>query len=72
MKISCKLLLAGMALLFMGSCTTVKPYERVYVDDSMMQMGISSGEAFEYYVESIREGGTSAGGGKSGGGCGCN
>ncbi len=37
-----------------------------------MQIGIHSGEAFEHYVESIREGGAHAGSGKSGGGCGCN
>jgi len=61
-----------MAFLLLGSCTTVKPYERVYIDDAQMQMAASSGETFEYYVESIREGGVSAGSGKSGGGCGCN
>lgn len=59
-------------LVVAASCTTLKPYERIYVDDASMQMGISSGESFQYYVESIREGGISPGSGKSGGGCGCN
>ena len=72
MKNSIKLFLVGVALLDVDACTMVKPYERVYLDDAVMQMGASSGEAFEYYVESIREGGISAGSGKSGGGCGCN
>ena len=72
MKNSIKLFLVGFALLAVDACTMVKPYERVYLDDAVMQMGASSGEAFEYYVESIREGGISAGSGKSGGGCGCN
>jgi hypothetical protein len=72
MKISIKLFPVVFAFCVLGSCTTVKPYERVYVDDAAMQMGVSSGEVFEYYVESIREGGISAGSGKSGGGCGCN
>jgi len=72
MKITIKLFLVGFALQALGACTTLRPYQRVYVDDAVMQMGASSGEAFEYYVESIREGGISAGSGKSGGGCGCN
>lgn len=72
MKIRIKLFTAGFLFIVVSSCTTVKPYERVYVDDAQMQLGASSGEAFEYYVESIREGGISAGSGKSGGGCGCN
>jgi len=72
MKMRINIFLTCIAILFLGSCTTVKPYERVYVDDALMQMSASSGETFEYYVESIREGGVSAGSGKSGGGCGCN
>lgn len=72
MKVSVKLFLTWITFFIMGSCTVVKPYERIYVDDAMMQMGVYPGQAFEYYVETIREGGVSAGGGKSGGGCGCN
>ena len=72
MKTRIKLFLSIAVLIIMGSCTTLKPYQRVYVDDTAMQIGIHSGEAFEHYVESIREGGAHAGSGKSGGGCGCN
>lgn len=53
-------------------CQTVKPYQRVYVNDPEMQMGSNSGKRFEGYVESIREGAIPAGGTKSSGGCGCN
>ncbi|MBS0001008.1 MAG: DUF4266 domain-containing protein [Cyclobacteriaceae bacterium] len=67
-----KITVAIFILTLLGSCATLKPYERVYVDDASMQIGAMSGEAFEYYVQSIREGGASAGRGKSGGGCGCN
>jgi hypothetical protein len=67
-----KIVLFSCICLNFFSCTTLKPYDRIYVDDPTMQLGATSGEAFENYVESIREGGASAGSGKSGGGCGCN
>lgn len=53
-------------------CTTVKPYQRVYLNDAEMQMGNRSGRAFVNYVHSIRTGGVIAGAKKSSGGCGCN
>ena len=59
-------------VLLVSSCVTVKPYERMYLNDSEMEMGSSEGVIFENYVHSIREGATSAGDTKSGGGCGCN
>jgi len=72
MKNRVKIFLLTSVVCLTGACTTIKPYERIYVDDSAMRMGASGGEAFEYYVESIREGGAQAGSGKTGGGCGCN
>jgi Domain of unknown function (DUF4266) len=54
------------------SCSSVKPYERVYVNDPEMQMTSDSGKKFTTYVYSIREGATPAGTSKSSGGCGCN
>lgn len=72
MKSSIKILTIVCMMAFIASCTTLKPYERIYVDDVSMGMGATSGESFGYYVQSIREGGVSAGSGKSGGGCGCN
>lgn len=56
----------------MSSCATVAPYERQFVSDSEMQMGSDSGQEFNNYIHSIREGATPAGGSKTSGGCGCN
>lgn len=70
-KIYC--LFAGLILMFGEfSCQSVKPYQRVYINDPEMQMGSNAGKKFEEYVESIREGATQAAGTKSSGGCGCN
>jgi len=64
------------ALLLIGSLVScsasLKPYERVYVNDQEMQMNVSSVQNFGYYVFSIREGSLTAIGQKGGGGCGCN
>jgi len=54
------------------SCTALKPYERIYVNDPEMQMGSSGSGAFENYVNTIREGSMSAESQKGSGGCGCN
>lgn len=54
------------------SCVTLKPYDRVFVNDPEMQMSEDAGKNFEDYVHSIREGATPAGSNKSSGGCGCN
>ena len=59
-------------LVIISGCQSVKPYQRVYLNDPEMQLGNNSGKKFDGYVESIREGATEAGGAKSSGGCGCN
>jgi hypothetical protein len=63
--------LAFIAIVF-ASCTTLKPYERIYVNDPQMQMGNTAPKNFENYVHSIREGAIPTGSSKSSGGCGCN
>ena len=66
-------LIAGLFLLFGEfGCQSVKPYQRIYLNDPEMQMGSNSGKKFEDYVESIREGAMPPAGTKSSGGCGCN
>ena len=65
------IILLGLVLT-LGSCTTLKPYQRVYVNDAEMQMNASSDVKFGLYVFSIREGALTALGQKGGGGCGCN
>ena len=63
-------IMAGLPLL--QSCTALKPYQMVYVNDPEMQIGVTSDKTFENYVETIREGAVIPGSKKSGGGCGCN
>ena len=60
-----------LALMAGSSCQTVKPYQRSYLNDSSMKMGLGKVEGFESYALMIREGASGAGG-KNGGGCGCN
>lgn len=54
------------------SCTALKPYDKVYINDSEMQMGNSAQQNFQNYVQTIREGSTEPSSSKSSGGCGCN
>lgn len=67
-----KLTILIFAAIVFTSCKTVKPYERIYINDPQMQMGSAAPKNFENYVHSIREGATPAGSSKSSGGCGCN
>jgi len=59
-------------LLFMQSCVTVKPYQRMYLNDESMQLGKRGIEKFDENVHTYREGSSGGGSGKSSGGCGCN
>lgn len=55
-----------------SSCASVKPYQKVYLNDEDMKLQTRTIEMFETSFESYREGSSGANGGKSGGGCGCN
>ena len=55
-----------------NSCQTVKPYQRVYLNDPEMQITNSAAKKMEEKVEDIREGATPAGTSHISGGCGCN
>lgn len=66
----CTLLVAG--LLSLAACTTVKPYQRAYLNDNYMQAGKLDVERFDENAQSYREGASGGGTGKSSGGCGCN
>jgi hypothetical protein len=68
-RLNSLLILAAFAL---QACVTLKPYERVYVNDPEMQMSADPGQRFQQYVQSIREGSIPAGTLKGSGGCGCN
>ena len=64
---------AFLLLLFVvGGCMSVKSCEKMYVNDSEMELGPKKVESFETNFETYREGAAGANGGKVGGGCGCN
>ena len=65
-------LLAITILAFFFSCKTVKPYQRVFLNDEAMQTGKRAGEIFTGSVHSNREAAMGGGSGKTSGGCGCN
>jgi uncharacterized membrane protein len=59
-------------LLFFASCKTVKPYQRVYLNDNAMQMKKNNVDKLSSEMHSYKEGASGGGRGKSSGGCGCN
>jgi hypothetical protein len=58
--------------LSIGSCSPVKEYQKMYLNDSEMELGARKTQRFETSFQLYREGAAGANGGKSGGGCGCN
>ena len=72
MKIRFFLRLLQLMLCISTGCETVKPYQKVYLNDREMQDGQKAGARFESYAESIREGASGQADGKGSGGCGCN
>jgi Domain of unknown function (DUF4266) len=69
---------AGIAVAFiasaavLGSCTTVKEYQKNKLNDSEMTLSARKIEKTEMSFQTYREGASGANGGKTGGGCGCN
>ena len=66
------ILLVGAALLLFGSCTVVKEYEKININDKDMALNDRSIDKFQTTFQSYREAASGANGGKTGGGCGCN
>lgn len=60
------------ALLSFGSCKSVKPYQRVYLNDNAMQINKKNIDKLSSAVHTYKEGASGGGRGKSSGGCGCN
>lgn len=56
----------------MSSCLSVKAYQKMYLNDSEMELAAKKTEMFETNYQTYREGASGANGGKVGGGCGCN
>ncbi len=61
-----------MLLIMLGSCQSVKPYQRVYLNDHFMQLGKKPIDGFSEKAMAYREGSSGGGAGKDSGGCGCN
>ncbi len=59
-------------LLGLSSCASVKAYQKMYLNDTEMELASKKSEVFETNFETYREGASGANGGKVGGGCGCN
>ena len=60
-----------LCLMAMG-CKPVKEYQKMYLNDSEMELSMRKGQRFENNFQLYREGSAGANGGKTGGGCGCN
>ncbi|HMV08477.1 MAG TPA: DUF4266 domain-containing protein [Cyclobacteriaceae bacterium] len=54
------------------SCSPVKEYQKMHLNDSEMELAIRKTQKFENSFQLYREGASGANGGKNGGGCGCN
>ena len=65
-------LLVIIVILGLTSCTVVKEYQKVYINDPDMKLSATSLEKFEVNFQVYKEAAAGANGGKSGGGCGCN
>ena len=71
MKFKPTLLIAS-TLLCLGSCVTVKEYDKVNINDPDMVLSNRKIDRFETNFQAYREAAAGANGGKTGGGCGCN
>ena len=60
-----KIVIVFSLLILLGSCTVVKEYEKVYINDPDMALESKK-------IHSYREAASGGNGGKTGGGCGCN
>lgn len=64
--------LVFLTLFVLQSCTPVKEYEKININDPFMKLSASSTERYETTFQVYREAAAGANGGKTGGGCGCN
>ena len=62
----------GILALMLASCSSVKPYQKMYLNDPCMELANHKLDYFEVNFQTYREGASGANGGKVGGGCGCN
>ena len=67
-----KLILLFIVAVTFTSCTAVKGYQKVYINDPDMALTNKSIFRFETNFQVYREAASGANDGKTGGGCGCN
>jgi uncharacterized lipoprotein len=61
-----------LTIFILTSCSSVKSYQKMYVNDSEMELAARKAQKFEQAFQLYREGASGSNGGKTGGGCGCN
>jgi hypothetical protein len=62
----------GFIIILNAGCSTVKEYQKAYLNDSEMELAARKIQKFETSFQLYREEPSGANGGKNGGGCGCN
>lgn len=72
MKFRLKTTFLALAPLLLGACQPVKEYNKMYLNDSEMELAARKNQKPEMNFMLYREGASGANGGKTGGGCGCN
>jgi hypothetical protein len=63
---------AMMLIISLDGCVSVAAYQKMYLNDEDMQLGVRDIEYYDINFHSYREGAAGANGSKAGGGCGCN
>lgn len=72
MRICIRIAALLIPLIALSSCVSVKAYQKMYLNDTDMELATKKIETEEINFETYREGAAGANGGKVGGGCGCN
>lgn len=67
-----KLLVALVVTVLISSCTAVREYDKINLNDPDMELSTKKVGRFETNFQAYREAASGANGGKTGGGCGCN
>lgn len=67
-----KLVIVLLFLITLSSCSTVKEYQKMNLNDPDMVLSVRKIERYETTFQTYREAAAGANGGKTGGGCGCN
>ena len=67
-----KIIIAILFLMMISSCSTVKEYQKMNINDPDMVLSVLKTEMYETTFQTYREAAAGANGGKTGGGCGCN